>query len=81
MTTETQEREQAAAQKMAARWERKGLKPEQTDALLGIAEDLVVASGKPLAACLVDVDEKVTELRIARLMHRVHDAVNYGTNF
>ena len=72
---------QEAADKLVSRWQRKGMSAEQTNALVEIAEDLVVVTGKPLAACLVDVDEKVTELLTDKLMNRIHDAVNYGKNF
>lgn len=70
-----------AATGMVERWQRKGLDAEQTAALVDIAENLSLVTGKPLPSCLVDVDAKVTELLIDRLMHKVHDAVNYGTNF
>jgi hypothetical protein len=65
----------AALQK---KWKVQGLSEDQAKDLLGLAENLVVVTGKPYGSCLTDVDQRVREVLEDRLLSRVADTITYG---
>lgn len=69
-----------AATSLAAEWKAKGLTDRQVDDLIAVAGQLATATGRSVIDSLAVVNEEVTGTLERRLIDRIRNTVNYGSD-